>query len=459
MPGGNLVAGRYLAGRLLGQGGMGRVHAAWDTILERRVALKTLHGGAAHRDEDVTRFRAEARNAASLSHPNIVRVFDAGEDDGLPYIAMELVVGDTLAEAIDVHGPLPPARAVSLALEAAEALAAAHDNGIVHCDIKPQNILVDDQGHARVVDFGIAAPFGRPDNERTRTVEGTAAYLSPEQVAGMAASPMSDLYSLGAVLYEMLAGCRAFGDSESDDLVVARMHLTEHPASPRVYAPSMPPELEGLVLRLLSKDPERRSPSARALASELNNLLQYIGSASGLDSVPAEEIADDARAYTIMSRLCRFAAVAAFAGLTVAGVFVALATASPSSVPAFVPARLSDAAAEVGRVSSSTLVRLHDRAGERVSSGTEALSDIFSEPADAAGKTNPASGSSEVTAPVRRGASTTEHRPSTAGPPETTGGGSTQVFAKPGSPASEAGDRRDPSPRQTFDAGPSKQSQ
>ena len=431
---------------------MGRVHAAWDTILERRVALKTLRGGAAHRDEDVARFRAEARNAASLSHSNIVRVFDAGEDDGVPYIAMELVVGGTLAEAIDVHGPLPPARAVSLALEAAEALAAAHDNGIVHRDIKPQNILVDDQGHARVVDFGIAAPFGRPDNERTRTVEGTAAYLSPEQVAGMAASPMSDLYSLGAVLYEMLTGCRAFGDSESDDLVVARMHLTEHPASPRVYAPSMPPELEGLVLRLLSKDPERRSPSARALASELNNLLQYIESASGLDSVPAEEMADDARAYTIMGRLCRFA------GLMVVGGFVALATASPSSVPAFVPARLSDAAAEVGRVSSSTLVRLHDRAGERVSSVTEALSDIFSEPADAAGKTTPASGSSEATAPVRRGASTTEHRPSTAGPPETTGGGSTQVFAKPEAPASDAGDRRDPSPRQTFDAGPSKQS-
>ena len=112
-------------------------------------------------------------------------------------------------------------------------------------------------------------------------------------------------------------------------------------------------------------------------------------------------MADAAHAYTIMSRLSRFAAVVAFAGLTVAGVFVALATASPSSVPAFVPARLSDAAAEVGRVSSSTLVRLHDRAGERVSSGTEALSDIFSEPADAAGKTNPASGSSEVTAPVR----------------------------------------------------------
>lgn len=424
---------------------MGRVHAAYDTILERQVALKTLRGGAVLRDargEDIARFRAEARNTASLSHPNIARVFDAGEDDGIPYIAMELVEGPALDEVIDANGSLPPTRAASLALEVAEALAEAHKNGIVHRDIKPQNILVDDHGHARVVDFGIAAPFGHPDTERVRTVEGTAAYLSPEQVTGMAASPMSDLYSLGAVLYEMLAGQPAFGDLEGDDLAVARMHLTEHPVPPRVYAPWLSPELEGLVLRLLSKEPDQRYPSARALASELEDLLYLLAS-------PAEP---DAPTHTATGRLRRPALLAVLSGLTMVVGFVALASASPTSIPAFVPASVLDAAAEAGRVSSSTLVRLHDRAAERVNDMRGALADVLHESAKDTRKTGTAP---ETTGPVNSRTVPTEHRPSAASPPETTGGGgSTQGFAKPEVPVPDDVGRRDLSPRQTFDSGP-----
>ena len=447
MPSGSLVAGRYRVGQLLGQGGMGLVHVAWDTILERRVALKTLRGGAARRDENVARFRAEARNAASLSHPNIVKVFDAGDYAGVPYIAMELVVGDTLAEAIDVHGPLPPGSAISLALEAAEALTEAHDNGIVHRDIKPQNILVDDQGRARVVDFGIAAPLDHPGDERASTVEGTAAYLSPEQISGMAASPRSDLYSLGAVLYEMLSGYRAFGDSESDDLAVARMHLTEHPVPPRVYAPWLPPELEALVLRLLSKEPEERCPSARALARELEALLWSITSASDLAPTPANALAASTSTRTVAKRTGRLALLTLLTGLTMAIGFVALASVYPVYVPDFVPVRVIDTAEKVSQVSSATLLRVQDRAGEYVGNITKSASGIFSDSADATQKTVP------VTEPT-----TKEHDVEAETPPETTGSsGSPQGFSKPEAPPKDAVEGRDLSPRQTFNAGPAKQ--
>ena len=471
LPRGALVAGRYRVGRLLGEGGMGRVHVAYDTILERRVALKTLRGGAARREENIVRFRAEARNAASLSHPNIAKVFDAGEYAGVPYIAMEFVRGDTLADAIHVYGPLPPARAASLALEVAEALAEAHKKGIVHRDIKPQNILVGEGGHARVVDFGIAAPFGARTAERTWSVEGTAGYLSPEQVAGVAASPMSDLYSLGAVFYEMLAGRPAFDRPDGDELAVAQSHLTEDPVPPRVYAPWLPPELEGLVLRLLSKDPNERSPSARALVSELDNLLSHLDAPSDLSPTPGRAMAAsghnavaDAASYAGSNATGRFRHFALLAVLVVtmmvagfASAFVAFASASPSLVPPFVPPRVSDGAGQVGQELFSTSVWVYERGGESVSGITEALSDFLSMPAGTTREIEPTTEPSETTAPAHD-EPTTQHRTTIGGPSKTTGTpGSSQEFSKPEAPATDGVEGRERDPRQTFNAGPTRQ--
>ena len=371
---GTVLAGRYHVGRPIGEGGAGLVHAARDTVLTRQVALKILRAEAARRPGEADRFRSEARNAASLSHPNIAQVFDAGESGGVAYMAMEFVPGGTLADEIRAHGPLSPARAVAFALEVSDALSEAHKKSIVHRDIKPQNILVDERGHARVVDFGIAASLDVPDSAedteaRSATVVGTAAYLSPEQASGLPPSPPSDLYSLGVVLYEMLAGRPPFVHQGGNELAVARMHLSEFPAPPGLYAPWISPELEDLVLRLLSKDPGSRYPSARALTRALDRNL-----AAALHW-PASQTAPLPAPRRSPSRLRRFLGASA----------ILLLLTAPGGAPAagLLPDPVSDRVAEIGRNLSTVAADFYGRAGVVADGLSEGLHNLRTAPASA----------------------------------------------------------------------------
>jgi serine/threonine-protein kinase len=274
---GETIAGRYELEELAGTGGMSSVYCALDTLLERRVALKVLHPHYGDDDEYVERFRREARSVAQLSHPNIVTVIDRGQDDdGHQYIVFEYVDGESLKELVDRTGPLPARRAIELALQVAEALAFAHHHGLVHRDVKPQNVLITQDGDAKVTDFGIARSLDVEHGvTQTGTVLGTSNYLSPEQARGQAVTPATDVYSLGVVLYEMLTAEVPFpGDNF---VAVAMKHINDEPPSLLEKRPDIPMRLVAAVDRALAKDPARRFASMDAFAAELRTCLAELG--------------------------------------------------------------------------------------------------------------------------------------------------------------------------------------
>jgi serine/threonine-protein kinase len=246
---------RYRVVRRLGSGGMADVYCAEDQELGRRVALKLLHRRFADDPEFVERFRREASSAAGLQHPNVVGIYDRGEWDGISYIAMELVDGRPLKQLIREEAPLAPERAIDLAEDVLRAARFAHRRGIVHRDLKPHNVLVDQEGRAKVADFGIARAAAS-DITETGSIMGTAQYLSPEQAQGQPVSPRSDLYSVGIILYEMLTGRVPF-EAESP-VTIALRQVSERPAPPSQINPAVPPALDAVVMRALEKEPERR---------------------------------------------------------------------------------------------------------------------------------------------------------------------------------------------------------
>jgi eukaryotic-like serine/threonine-protein kinase len=246
---------------------MATVWEADDKVLARRVAIKVLHPHLAGDDGFRTRFRREAVAAARLAHPNIVTTYDTGRDAEVAYIVMELVQGTTLARLLKASGPLPVAQAIDVAAQVADALACAHTHGVVHRDVKPANILLREDGHVKVADFGIAKAGAGHDLTRTGVVMGTAKYLSPEQVSGNPADAGSDIYALGIVLYEMLCGAPPFvGDTE---LSTAVARLTAAPGSLRDRRQDVPRGLEAIVLRSLARDPAARFRSAEEMRASL----------------------------------------------------------------------------------------------------------------------------------------------------------------------------------------------
>lgn len=253
---------RYTVEKTLGRGGMATVELAVDEQLGRRVAVKRLFASLAGDDVFQTRFLREARMAAGLSHPNLVAVYDVGEEDGLPYIVMEYVEGETLAELMARTGPLQADRAVDLLLQICAGLEHAHAAGLVHRDIKPQNLLVRSDGVAKIADFGIARTLQATQLTQAGTVLGTAAYLAPEQAAGERVTAAADIYSLGAVAYELLSGRPPYQVDSLADLATAQ----QEPPAP---LDGVPPELNQAVVRALSADPQARPPSAAAFAREL----------------------------------------------------------------------------------------------------------------------------------------------------------------------------------------------
>jgi len=269
-----LFDGRYRIVRKLGSGGMANVYLAEDQELGRRVAIKILNDRHAGDEQFVERFRREAKNAAGLSHPNIVSIYDRGEAEGTYYIAMEYLAGKSLKELILERGPAPVSVAVDYARQILAALRFAHRNGIVHRDIKPHNCLVDAEGHVKVTDFGIARA-GASQMTEEGSIIGTAQYLSPEQARGTQVDQTSDLYSLGIVLYEMLTGTVPFtGDSPVE---IAMKHLSATPPSLVVKRRDVPKTLDQVVLRALAKDPAARYQSADEMDADLERIGRGLG--------------------------------------------------------------------------------------------------------------------------------------------------------------------------------------
>ena len=264
-----LFDGRYRILRKLGMGGMANVYLAEDEVLGRRVAIKILNDRHAGDDQFVERFRREAKNAASLSHPNIVSIYDRGEAEGTYYIAMEYLDGRSLKELIVARGPAPIHLAVDYARQILAALRFAHRHGIVHRDIKPHNVLVDGEGRLKVTDFGIARA-GASQMTEAGSIIGTAQYLSPEQAKGASVDQTSDLYSVGVVLYELLTGVVPFsGDTPVE---IAMKHLSTVPDPPSAKRADVPRDLDMVVMRALAKDPSERYQSAEEMDADLRRI-------------------------------------------------------------------------------------------------------------------------------------------------------------------------------------------
>jgi beta-lactam-binding protein with PASTA domain/tRNA A-37 threonylcarbamoyl transferase component Bud32 len=263
-----VYSGRYEIVEHLARGGMAEVYVAHDQLLDRRVALKVLFPEFAADRSFVERFRREARSAAALNHPNIVSVYDTGEENGAYYIVMEYVEGRTLRDIIRSEGPLLPQRAADIGADIAGALAFAHRHGVVHRDVKPGNVLIDRAGRVKVADFGIARAGDMQENlTQTGAVMGTATYFSPEQAQGGAIDPRSDVYSLGVVLYEMATGRPPFsGDSP---VAIAYQHVRETPAPPSSVNADVPPDFEACVLKCMAKNPANRYATADDLRADL----------------------------------------------------------------------------------------------------------------------------------------------------------------------------------------------
>ena len=264
-----LIKGRYRVGRRLGDGGMALVYHGHDLLLGRDVAIKTPRPQFAADPAFRARFEREARAAASLSHPNIIDVHDVGEDDGTPFIVMELVRGQSLKEIIAADAPFHPDDVAELLGQIGGALDYAHIRGYVHRDIKPGNILIDEHGRARLVDFGIAKGLADADLTDVDGGFGTAAYLSPEQAEGLMATPASDIYSAGVVAFEMLTGQQPF--TAETPIGLAMRHVHEPAPRPSHVVPGLPPQLDPIVLRALAKDPTRRWGSVGAFARALRD--------------------------------------------------------------------------------------------------------------------------------------------------------------------------------------------
>ncbi len=260
---------RYELHRQIARGGMADVYLARDLLLDRPVAIKVLFDQFSKDKQFVERFRREAQRAANLNHPNIVSVFDWGEERGTYFIVMEYVEGRSLAEIIKTEGSIHPDKVAEISSEVAAALSFAHRNGIVHRDVKPGNVLVAPNGHIKVADFGIARALTNVQSELTQagTVMGTATYISPEQAQGMEIDPRSDLYSLGVMIYEMLSGRPPFAGETP--VAVAYQHVQDSPISLRAAGVSVAESLEAVTMKLLAKNPVNRYPTAEDLRSDL----------------------------------------------------------------------------------------------------------------------------------------------------------------------------------------------
>lgn len=309
---GHLLSDRYQIKHMIGGGGMANVYLATDTILQRDVAVKVLRHEYVNDEEFIIRFDREAKSATSLSHPNIVNIFDVGEEDQILYMVMEYVDGLTLKEYIQKNGPIEVEEALSIIGQVTSAIAHAHANDIVHRDIKPQNILIDAYGHVKVTDFGIAIALSATALTQTNAVLGSVHYLSPEQARGGMATKKSDIYSLGIVLFELLTGKLPF--SGQTPVAIALKHLQAEIPSVKRFNPDIPQSVENIVLQATAKDPFHRYETAEILneaietslyPNKLNEEVYYPPIEEGEETkaipiITDDQIHDDVNQHTII---------------------------------------------------------------------------------------------------------------------------------------------------------------
>ena len=268
---GSKINDRYQIIKTLGEGGMANVYLAHDTILDRNVAVKVLRGDLANDEKFVRRFQREALSASSLSHPNIVEMYDVGEDNGQYYIVMECVEGKTLKQVLKSRGNLSITEVIDIMLQLTDGMAHAHDAYIVHRDIKPQNIMILSNGVIKITDFGVATALNNTQLTQTNSVMGTVHYLPPEQANGKGSTIRSDIYSMGVMMYELLTGHVPYkGDSAVE---IALKHLKEPLPSVKKEIPSIPQSIENIIIRSTAKNPKNRYTDAREMQDDIKTAL------------------------------------------------------------------------------------------------------------------------------------------------------------------------------------------
>lgn len=268
---GSKINDRYQIIKTLGEGGMANVYLAHDTILDRNVAVKVLRGDLANDEKFVRRFQREALSASSLSHPNIVEMYDVGEDDGQYYIVMEYVDGMTLKQVLKKRGHLSVTEVIDIMLQVTDGMAHAHDAYIIHRDIKPQNIMILSNGMIKITDFGVATALNSTQLTQTNSVMGTVHYLPPEQANGKGSTIRSDIYSMGIMMYELLTGLVPYkGDNAVE---IALKHLKEPLPSVRKFNSSIPQSVENVIIKATAKNPKNRYTDARAMHEDLKTAL------------------------------------------------------------------------------------------------------------------------------------------------------------------------------------------
>ena len=346
---GTVLSDRYRLEARLGSGGMSTVYLARDQTLERPVAAKVMHREISDQPDQLERFRREARTVAKLSHPNVVAVIDAGEDGGYPYIVFEYVDGETLKQRIDRVGRLPVDEAAAYAIEIGRGLAAAHARRLVHRDVKPQNVLIDSDGRAKVTDFGIARSLESDGLTKTGRVLGTTDYVSPEQAMGQEVDARTDIYSLGVLLYEMLTGEVPF---RADTVVgVAMKHVNEQMPDVQRSRPEVSSALAAVIERATAKDPKKRYPDMASFLADLEGALEVEVARAGTSHGEATSVLDAVRPRRLLTpRRMSAAGVALVLAATVAALLIAALTgsnepASTGAAPQGTPIRLTDAQA------------------------------------------------------------------------------------------------------------------
>ena len=268
---GQKINDRYQIIKSIGEGGMANVYLAYDTILDRDVAVKVLRGDLSNDDKFVRRFQREALNASSLSHPNIVEVYDVGDDNGQYFIVMEYIEGKNLKDLVKKRGKLTVTEVVDIMGQIADGLSVAHDSYIIHRDIKPQNIMILENGLVKITDFGIAMAMNATQLTQTNSVMGSVHYLPPEQASGKGSTLKSDIYSMGILMYELLTGTLPYrGDNAVE---IALKHLKEPLPSVKEEVPEVPQSVENIILKSAAKNPKNRYNDARGMYEDLKTCL------------------------------------------------------------------------------------------------------------------------------------------------------------------------------------------
>ncbi len=295
---GQKISDRYQIMKSIGEGGMANVYLAYDTILDRDVAVKILRGDLSGDEKFVRRFQREALSASSLTHPNIVEVYDVGEDHGMYYIVMEYIEGRHLKDLIKKRGKLTVSEVIDIMLQITDGMSVAHDSYIIHRDIKPQNIMILENGLVKITDFGISMAMNATQLTQTNSVMGSVHYLPPEQASGKGSSLQSDIYSMGIVMYELLAGKLPYkGDNAVE---IALKHLKEPLPSIKDEIPSLPQSIENIIIRATAKNPKNRYADAREMHNDLMTCLDESRAKEPKIELPYPENIDETKITKVL---------------------------------------------------------------------------------------------------------------------------------------------------------------